>query len=330
MTDKSDLLALLREGKSYISGQELSDRFGVSRTAVWKAVKSLRDDGYEIEAVSNKGYRLISSPDVMSESEMASRLRTVYVARELHYYDRVDSTNVVLRRMAEEAPEGTLAVADMQEAGRGRRGRGWISPPGINIYMSLLLKPEMDPSDAPMITLLMALAVADAVIDVTGLDARIKWPNDVVTGGRKICGILTEMDMESDYIRDVIVGVGINVNQTDESAFPEEIRNTATSLRMSGGSAVCRSELVAAVMNLFEGYYEEFRHSGDLRGIKDEYEKLLVSMGLEVRVLDPKGEYSGTSRGINDRGELLVELSDGTLREVYAGEVSVRGIYGYA
>ena len=163
----------------------------------------------------------------------------------------------------------------------------------------------------------------------TTLDARNKWPNDVVINGRKTCGILTEMDMESDYIRDVIVGVGINVNQPDTGSFPEEIRGTATSLKIEAGETVRRSALVAEVMNLFEGYYDSFLGNGDLSGLRQEYEKLLVSIGTEVRVLDPGGEYSGISGGIDDRGELLVKMPDGEVRTVYAGEVSVRGIYGY-
>ncbi|MBQ8947622.1 MAG: biotin--[Lachnospiraceae bacterium] len=329
MTDKADLLALLREGTTYISGQELSEHFGVSRTAIWKAIRTLKEDGYEIEAVPNKGYRLVSTPDIMSYSEISSRLGTGYVARELYYYDKVDSTNVRVRQIADTASDGTLVVSDMQEAGRGRRGRGWNSPAGTGIYMSLLLKPDIMPSDAPMITLIMALAVAGAIRNTTGLDARIKWPNDVVINGRKTCGILTEMDMESDYIRDVIVGVGINVNQPDTGSFPEEIRGTATSLKIEAGETVRRSALVAEVMNLFEGYYDSFLGNGDLSGLRQEYEKLLVSIGTEVRVLDPGGEYSGISGGIDDRGELLVKMPDGEVRTVYAGEVSVRGIYGY-
>ena len=231
--------------------------------------------------------------------------------------------------MSDTAPEGTLAIADRQESGRGRRGRSWESPSGYGVYMSLLLKPEISPSDAPMITLVMALAVANAVRETTGLDARIKWPNDIVAGGRKICGILTEMDMESDYIRDIIVGVGINVNQPDEKCFPEEIADTATSLRIMSGNVVMRSVLAAEIMNEFERLSDIFFEARDLSKLRDRYEELLAGIGSEVRVLDPAGEYTGISRGINDRGELLVETSDGNIREIYAGEVSVRGIYGY-
>ena len=277
-----------------------------------------------------------------------NRLRTDYMARSLYYYDKTDSTNLRIRQLAEEgAPEGTLAVADMQTAGRGRRGRGWISPSGMNIYMSLLLKPAIPASDASMITLIAAMAVAGAVRDIpeastggmagtsTGVsgspaDIKIKWPNDIVVGGRKACGILTEMDLDGETIRDVIVGIGINVNQDSREEFPEEIRETASSLRIELGTGeIDRSALIARIMDLFEKEYDEFIKCGDLSFMKERYDDMLAGLGGQVRVLDPKGEYTGISRGMDERGQLLVETDDGVIRPVYAGEVSVRGLYGY-
>ncbi len=285
----------------------------------------------------------------MSREEILSRLRSEYMGRSLYYYDETDSTNARIGELAGAgAPDGTLAVADKQTAGRGRRGRGWDSPPGMNIYMSLLLRPDMDPSDAPMITILMALAVCESVTEVTGGEnagdtavlrgavacgdipaARIKWPNDIVIRGRKVCGILTEMNMEAGHISGVIVGVGINVNQGERTLFPEEIRDTATSLKLECGHAIDRSILIAMIMERFEDLYGRFTDSGDLAYLTDRYDELLVSRDREVRVLDPQGEYTGISRGIDDRGELLVETPDGEVHRVYAGEVSVRGLYGY-
>ena len=277
-----------------------------------------------------------------------NRLRTDYMARSLYYYDKTDSTNLRIRQLAEEgAPEGTLAVADMQTAGRGRRGRGWISPSGMNIYMSLLLKPAIPASDASMITLIAAMAVAGAVRDIpeastggmadtlTGVsgspeDIKIKWPNDIVVGGRKACGILTEMDLDGETIRNVIVGIGINVNQDSREEFPEEIRETASSLRIELGTGkIDRSALIARIMELFEKEYDEFIKCGDLSFMKERYDDMLAGLGGQVRVLDPKGEYTGISRGMDERGQLLVETDDGVIRPVYAGEVSVRGLYGY-
>ncbi|SCY75192.1 BirA family transcriptional regulator, biotin operon repressor / biotin-[acetyl-CoA-carboxylase] ligase [Lachnospiraceae bacterium XBB2008] len=282
------------------------------------------------------------------KNDIMNRLRTDYMARSLYYYDKTDSTNLRIRQLAEEgAPEGTLAVADMQTAGKGRRGRGWISPSGMNIYMSLLLKPAIPASDASMITLIAAMAVAGAVRDFpeastggmadtstgvsgTPADIKIKWPNDIVVGGRKVCGILTEMDLDGEAIRDVIVGIGINVNQDSREEFPEEIRETASSLRIELGTGeIDRGALIARIMDLFEKEYDEFIKCGDLSFMKERYDDMLAGLGGQVRVLDPKGEYTGMSRGMDERGRLLVETDDKTVRPVYAGEVSVRGLYGY-
>ncbi|MBQ0005774.1 MAG: biotin--[acetyl-CoA-carboxylase] ligase, partial [Clostridiales bacterium] len=272
MIDKASLISLLREADTYVSGQELCEHFGVSRNAVWKVINHLRADGYEIEAVPNKGYTLLSTPDILSKEEIASRLSGA-IGFNLFYYDSTDSTNIRIRRLAEEgAPTGTLAVADMQTAGRGRRGRTWLSPAGMNVYMSLLLKPDITPQTAPMITLLMALAVARGITEVTGLDAQIKWPNDIVVNGRKVCGILTEMDMEADYIRDVIVGVGININEALESDFAPDIRETATSLRIESGHVVNRADIIAKSMESFMALYETFLSCKTLGFVQGEYD----------------------------------------------------------
>lgn len=323
---KTEVLTLLRESTDYLSGQELCGRLGVSRTAVWKIINQLKEEGYEIEAVQNRGYRLIASPDLLGESEIKSRLHTRWAGKELIFRPVTGSTNIDAKAAAEEgAPEGTLVVTEQQEAGRGRRGRGWFSPEGCNLYFTLLLRPECAPDQACMLTLVMALAVAGAVRQL-GLDAGIKWPNDVVIAGKKVCGILTEMSAEPDFIHYVVIGTGVNVNQ---ETFPEEIAGTATSLRIEKGERIKRAELLAAVMEHFERAYETFRTSWDLSGLAAEYESLLLNKDRPVRVLDPKGAFEGTARGINEKGELLVERQDGSVERVYAGEVSVRGVYGY-
>lgn len=324
---KSKILALLRKSNEYVSGQELCENFGVSRTAVWKAVNTLKEEGYEIEAIKNKGYKLTSYPDVIHKSEITSRLHTKWMGKELTYIEETGSTNVDVKKLAEAgAPQGTIVVADCQNAGKGRRGRSWNSPSGTSISFSILLKPQMEPNQAPMITLLMAMAVAKAVQETCGLEAQIKWPNDVVVNQKKICGILTEMTMEADYIHYVIVGTGINVNQDQ---IPEELKTSATSLYLEKGRKVLRADVLVQVIDNFEEYYESFLEQGDLSALWNEYNDMLVSMDKEVRVLDPKGEYSGISRGINKKGELLVELENHQITPVYAGEVSVRGVYGY-
>ena len=323
---KEEILKALREAEGFLSGQELCERLCVSRTAVWKAVTRLKEEGYEIESVQNRGYRLLRESDVITEAEIGSRLRTKVMGRNCLCFTETDSTNIQARLSAEQgAPHGTLVCAETQSAGRGRRGRVWNSPPGEAVYMSLILRPQIRPEHASMLTLVMGLAAADACRKLTGTDVRLKWPNDLVIDGKKAAGILTEMSAEMDCIHYVVTGIGINVNTQE---FPEDLPQ-AVSLRMATGRNFSRAELIALCMERFEVYYEIFEKTEDLRLLKEEYGKLLVNTGREVCVLEPSGSYTGTALGISDKGELLVRRADGTVEAVYAGEVSVRGIYGY-
>lgn len=326
---KARILTLLRSSEAYVSGQELCERFGVSRTAVWKIVNQLKEEGYEIEAVPNRGYCLKGTPDLTSREEIASRLTTEWAGRTIYSYRETGSTNIDAKRLADEgAPHGTLVVADTQTMGRGRRGREWESEDsGQAIYMTLMLKPQFSPEYASRVTLLMALAVTSALEEVCdGAAVQIKWPNDIVLNGRKVCGILTEMSAEPGYIHHIVIGAGINVNQKE---FPAEISEVATSVLRETGRTNSRAGIIARVMFFFEQYYEQFLQTHDLSAVRERYEEHLAGMGNEVRVLDPKGEYVCVSRGITDGGELIVEKADGTRCEVNAGEVSVRGLYGY-
>ena len=319
---KSEILRLLKESEGYVSGQQLCEQFQVSRTAVWKVVDQLKKEGYEIEAVPRKGYRLVESPDVLSEAELESLRSTKWAGKSIFVFKETDSTNIQAKAGGEKGePHGTLYVAESQSAGRGRRGRRWESPAGESIYMSLLLRPEFPPVKAPMLTLVMALAVARALREQTGVDVQIKWPNDLVVQGRKICGILTEMSI--DY---VVIGIGINVNQNE---FPEELKDCASSLKMETGRRFRRSHLIAAVMEHFEMYYEQFLQEGSLAGLRKEYNELLVNKDRQVKILEPGNHYEAYALGINDTGELIVEKEDGSVQNIFAGEVSVRGIYGY-
>ena len=324
---KAKILQALREADGYVSGQQLCEQFHVSRTAVWKAINQLREMGYEIDSVSNKGYCIRSAPDLLNKNELLSLRKTAWIGQRLECFDVIGSTNTTAMQMAEEgAPHGTLVVADRQDNGKGRRGRGWVMPAGIAIAMSIVLKPgELQPGNAPMLTLVSALAVVRAIKEQTGLDARIKWPNDIVIGGKKLCGILTEMSTQIDYINHIVVGIGINVHNEQ---FSEELSDRATSLYLESGKHYNRAALVEAVCEQFEHYYEIFMRTQDLRGLQAEYDGFLVNRDRQVRILDPLGEYDGTARGINPRGALLVETSDG-IRTIDSGEVSVRGIYGY-
>ena len=361
MDKKQQILRKLKESRGYLSGQQLSEALGVSRTAVWKIIRKLKQDGYPIEAVTNKGYRLLSveDRDIFNKEEVENRLRTRWVGHPLLYSEETGSTNNDIFALSDQGfPHGTLALTGTQTAGKGRRGRLWISPPDVNIYMSILLRPDLRPESAPMLTLVMALAVYEACEELyasgkeydtretaqeadraqkTGdgspsLRFGIKWPNDIVVsadGGpyRKICGILTEMRMEEKEIRDIVIGTGINANQTE---FPEEIRETAGSLALALGHAVNRAELTAETWRFFEADFEAFCETQSLEPLRDKYEAALVNRGRKVRVLDPQEPYEGTAMGITAGGELIVRPQDGSAdREVSSGEVSVRGVMGY-
>lgn len=325
-----EILKKLRDAKGFVSGQELCTYYGVSRTAIWKVIRQLEKDGYVIEAQNNKGYRLVENEnaDLFSKVEIESKIETNWVGRNIIFHKETSSTNIDAKELAEKGEAaGTVVVADMQTAGRGRRGRGWVSPAGKDIYMTVVLRPQCRPEKASVLTLVMALAVLKAVSERIPQKCSIKWPNDIVVNGKKICGILTEMSAELDGIHYVVIGTGINVNQ---EFLAEEIQETATALRIECGHQINRATLVARTLYYLEKYYAIFEENWDFSGLVNEYNQFLVNRDREVCVLDPKGAYEGTARGINENGELLVERkSDGELVQVYAGEVSVRGIYGY-
>ena len=328
---KSEILKLLRESEGYVSGQQISERFGVSRTAVWKVIRQLQEEGYQVEAVRNRGYHIVDSPDVMTKEELDSLIKTQWAGRNILYYDVTDSTNLRVKQAGDEgAPHGTLAVADRQTAGRGRRGRTWISPAGSSIYMSILLRPEITPDKASMLTLVMALSVTEGIGQCMAQSEcpalQIKWPNDIIINGKKLAGILTEMSSQIDYINHVTIGAGINVNMPD---VPKEIAQTATSLRIECGHTVKRAPLIAAVMERLEENYEIFLKTQDLSGLIDRYSALLVNRDREVQILGAKETYRAHAIGIDRTGELIVRREDGTVEKIYSGEVSVRGVYGY-
>ncbi|MCC8103199.1 MAG: biotin--[acetyl-CoA-carboxylase] ligase [Clostridiales bacterium] len=330
---KTKILSMLSDQDHYVSGQALCEQLQVSRTAVWKTMNQLREDGYEIESVPSKGYRITKRPDRITSEEIISRLHSRWAAQQVYYYESTDSTNNEARRLAEKgAVSGTLVVAEEQVQGKGRRGRSWVTPAGTAIAMSLLLRPgqfeqtRLQPDHAPMLTLVMGMAVAAACREVCGVEVGIKWPNDVVADGKKICGILTEMSCEMDYINYVVIGIGIN---TGIEQFPPELSQRAISLHILMGCRPDRAKLIDACMEKFEQYYDRFMRTQDFTSLLDEYNDCLLGKGDRVRVLSSEREFEGVSCGINTRGELMVRREDGTMEQIFAGEVSVRGIYGY-
>lgn len=262
-----------------------------------------------------------------------------WAGEERYLFDTIDSTNTKAMELAKEGcGHGTLIIADAQNAGKGRRGRNWSSEKGTGIYMSMVLRPDLKPESAPGLTLVAALSVAKAIEvcmnekmeeesqkKALGLTLQIKWPNDIVLNKKKVCGILTEMNLNGTVIDSVIVGIGINVHQKN---FPEEIKATATSLDMETGGYCPRSSLIEDIVRFFEIYYEMYMKTGDLTLLKREYENYLANKEKQVKVLDPAGEYEGIAKGITPKGELIVDTERG-FRYIDSGEVSVRGICGY-
>lgn len=327
---KEDILReLLNNRNRYLSGQELSNKLGISRTAVWKHITKLREEGYIIKSVTNKGYILVDTPDILNPTEIKELLSTSFIGKEIIYIDSVDSTNSYGKRMAEDDfTDGTVIIAEEQTSGRGRLGRSWVSPKGKGIWMTIMLKPDIKPDQASQITLIAAMAVLKGIKAICDMDIMIKWPNDIVVNGKKICGILTEMGAEIEKINYLCVGIGINVN-SDKSDFTDKAVDIATSIKIAKGVTVERKKLIAKVLDVFESYYSAFLMRGSVEFMVDEYKKSLANIGKEVRLITKDGEISAKAEDITAEGHLIVRLYDNTIMEISSGEVSVRGIYGY-
>ncbi len=329
---KETVLKLLQSNSgSFVSGEGISAELGITRAAVWKAVTALRKDGYDIEARKSQGYRLSDAPDRLSETEIRARLESVkLVGRKLCCFERVDSTNSYLKRAASEGVvDGTVAVADEQTGGRGRRGRDFLSPPGKGVYLSALLRPPVEPNHLLPITGFTAVAVCNAVERVAGVRPRIKWANDLVLGGRKLCGILTELSMEgeSGCLQYAIIGVGVNVAHMPGD-FPPELDGVATSLLQETGRAVPRAALAAAIIEELDALYMALlRHK--LQPYLDAYRRDCLTIGQEVQLLWEDVHERVLATGVDNELGLEVVRQNGAREIIRTGEVSVRGLYGY-
>lgn len=322
MTRDSLLDMFEAAGGEYLSGEEISRRLGVSRTAVWKRIRRLKDAGYEFDASPKLGYRLSGSVSALDAERMDTLLTTARFGRNLTILQKTDSTQTEAEKLAREgAPEGTLVVAEEQTSGRGRQGRVWHSPPGRGVWMSAVLRPEGPLTAVPQLTLLTAVAVCRAIRSVSGVEAGIKWPNDLLADGRKLCGILLESVVEDGRVLHCIMGIGIDANLS-ESDYPEELRGRVTSLRRESGVPVDRSALIAAVMNEFETLYALYAERG-FGPIRLLWESLSVTLGREIAVRDARGELRGIAHGLGEHGELLMRTEDGQVSPVYSGDIEL-------
>lgn len=317
------ILELFREKSGgIVSGEELSASLGVSRTAVWKHIKTLKEIGYHIAAVPSQGYRLVSSPDILVPAEISSGLATRRIGRRLICFRETESTNAVAFRLAEEgAEEGTVVIAEAQQLGKGRLGRRWESPPGVNLYCSLILRPPVLPMQAAQLTFLSAVAVARAIAATTPLHPEIKWPNDVLVGGGKVAGLLNEMSSETEKVHFIVLGIGININMRRDQ-FPADLRHPATSLALEAGRAVSRLEVTRALLAALDDTYATYLDHG-YGAIREEWLSLCTMNGREVRVTFQDSFRAGMVIGIDEDGALLLRLHDGRVERVLAGDVTL-------
>ena len=320
------LLGLLLEYPMVaLSGAKIARQIGVSRSAVWGWVERLRELGVQVKGHSNRGYRLETVPDLLAPSLFRHRLRGTLFGKRIHHYFKTDSTNErALQMAAAGEPHGTLVVAEEQSRGRGRLGRNWHSQKAAGIYASILLRPEMSPAQAPLLTLAAGLAVRDALAETANVKPDLRWPNDVLLPvekgrGKKVCGILTEMQAEARRIRHVVIGIGVNVNQT---RFPGDLGKTATSLRLATGKTWPRAELLVRLLAAFDGYYNRFCAEGPESLVRSFTKASSFTRGKKVRVTEPAGEFTGVTAGLDPAGCLLVRRDDTKkTAPVWAGDV---------
>ena len=319
MSTRTELLQLL-SGGAEISGAFLAEKLGVSRNAVWKTVTSLRAEGYQIEAVTNRGYRLTAEPDLLSEAAIREKLRTVCFGRSMEIHNDLDSTNTRAKELAAfGAPDGHLVIADTQRMGRGRLGRSFFSPPHTGIYMSLILRPACSPAEAARITSLTAVAVARAIEALADVDVKIKWVNDLYICGKKICGILSEagMNMEAGQLDYVVVGIGVNVSPAE---FPQELRDIATSIGNETGRTPRRNDLIAEIVNQMEALYGQLESGSFLAESRSRSNVI----GRQVLVMESGKKYTAYAENIDDEGRLVIRTEDGGVQHLGFGEVSLK------
>lgn len=321
---KSELLKRLFEANGQpVSGQEIADAFGVSRTAIWKYIKELEKDGYEIGTIRKKGYYLIAVPDRVNEANVKKHLTTEVYGQNILYVESCASTQLLAHEQAQEdAVDGTVIIAEEQTAGKGRMSRAWASKARKGIWMSVISRPHLTPQQAPQMTLVAAVAVTRAIEEVTGLVPHIKWPNDILLDGKKVTGILTELQADPDAIKAIILGIGINVNQ-EEADFPPELETIATSLQMAHGQPVNRAQLIAKILKYLEDYIKIYETHG-FNPIKLLWEGYSNTAGKRIRAVMLNETIEGMALGISDDGMLEVKMDDGTIRGIYSADIELK------
>jgi BirA family biotin operon repressor/biotin-[acetyl-CoA-carboxylase] ligase len=322
ISTRKHLLSCLKENiRQWISGEQISDQLGISRTAIWKQIKQLKKDGYDIQSAPKKGYRLEQMADILVAEEIQAKLDTKIIGRpSVVVFKETDSTNHQAKILAANGnAEGTLVIADSQRQGRGRLGRVWFSPPGQNLYVSIILRPPIPPSQAPQLTLMSAVALA-LTLQQVGLNAKIKWPNDILINQKKVAGILTEIGMEMDRVNWVVVGIGVNVNPSTH-AIPFEIQPIATSIRIEKGTRFARTDLLCRLLKNFEMCYEQLKTEGFVP-IMAQWREMTHIIGQQVYVDIMSHRIFGRVKAVDDDGVLLLEDAQGKIHRIFSGDVT--------
>jgi BirA family transcriptional regulator, biotin operon repressor / biotin---[acetyl-CoA-carboxylase] ligase len=304
-----------------MSGAELAEQAGVSRAAVWARIEELRRLGYEIQANPHQGYRLVSTPDALHADDLLARLTgTRVIGRDVRVFRETNSTNDVVEKLARDGVrEGVVVYAESQSKGRGRMGRKWISPPQKGLWFSVLLRPQMRPQAVTQIIVAAAAALSRSIRRVSGVAVQIKWPNDILIEGRKVAGILTELNAEVDRVKYVILGIGVDVNLVDDD-LPEELKSVATSVRIASGQKVDRPALAAAILEELDLDYDRLNR-GEFKAVAEEWETQCVTLGHDVAITVGDREIRGRAESLDDDGALMVRSAHGTLERIIGGDV---------
>ena len=319
------LEVILGNEKEFISGEELSKKLGISRTAIWKHIRILRSQGYNIESVNKKGYRLVDEPtDLLNPQNIYRNLKTKFIGKNVLHFETIDSTNDYAKKIGNELRDGSVIISEEQTKGKGRLGRVWESKAGEGIWMSIILKPNIIPNKAPFITLIAGASIVKA-LNILGVDAKIKWPNDITINNKKLSGILTELSAEIERVNYIVVGIGMNVKDTD---FEEELQDKATSLYKENYN-VSRVDIVKEILCQFEKLYLDYIEKDDKKEVLDICRQYSAIINKEIYVIKNDQKELVDCIGINEEGNLIIKNKDGKLEEIMSGEVSIRGVKGY-
>lgn len=324
LTTKDEILSrFLKANDEPISGQQLADEFGISRTAIWKHLQTLQEDGYTFETIKKKGYLLTKKPDRVDPARISSFLATSRLGRTIHYYEECTSTQTIAHELVRNgASDGTVIVAESQTDGKGRMARPWESTKGKGIWMTIIIRPNVLPHQAPQFTLIAAVAVVNAIRSLHKLiNPEIKWPNDILIGGKKSTGILTEMIAEMDGVQALLIGIGINVNQQIED-FPMELQNIATSLSIEAKEKIDRAELIAATLKYLEKYIDLYLKTG-FEPIKTLWEEFSGTIGKKIKATTLREVIEGIAIGITADGVLEVKVDNGEIKRIYSADIEI-------